>query len=124
VKNNIRLNQFTEQYNYNDIFSSIQLRINWKHEQVEGIEHSCLLSAQSPAPSNVQNLSVKSLKAISSKVIEVFAEWERPGKVNGLLSNYQLCLSAAPLKGNELPSLSSSSCHNISVSLKCTQPVS
>ena len=62
---------------------------------------------------------VNSLVAKSFKDVEVSADWQKPTEANGVLSSYQLCLAAAPLRAQDSPSPSSSSCRHVSVSLNC-----
>ena len=62
---------------------------------------------------------VNSLVAKSSIDVEVSVDWEKPTEANGVLSSYQFCLAAAPLRTHDSPSPSSSSCRHVSVSLNC-----
>lgn len=94
----------------------LQLRIHWRHEEVLLPPYTCILSATSPAPAPVQKFVANNSEAISWSEVRVDAVWSKPLEINGVLSNYTICLARTPLVGNELAPEQNTSCINVSVS--------
>ena len=77
--------------------------------------YSCRTSALSPRPSGVRNFTVLNATLVSTDTASVYANWLPPLQSNGILSNYQMCISRMPLAGwDEPPDITL--CENITVS--------
>ena len=97
----------------------LQLRIVWNRDDLYIATltkpYNCTLSALSPAPTEVRNIIITSAEAVTRSMARVNASWTRPLETNGVLSNYMICLTRSPLKGNE-SALTTADCISISVS--------
>ena len=94
-----------------------QISIKWNQSNISSTNPvNCMLSALSPAPSEVRDIVVDSAQALSDRDIFVNASWREPSTLNGVLAYYTICLTSAPIQ--EIFSSSvQSACINISVSL-------
>ena len=99
------------------LFYVYQISIKWNQSNIFSTNPmSCMLSALSPAPSEVRDIVMGSAQALSDRDISVNASWREPLTLNGVLAYYTICLTSAPIQ-ETLSSSVQSACTNISVSL-------
>jgi len=96
------------------------MSIMWNSSNISTTYPSkCMLSALSPAPSEVRDIGVGNVRALSIREVFVNASWMEPETHNGVLANYMICLTSAPLEETHSNSLQSA-CITVSVSLSKT----
>ena len=63
--------------------------------------YNCTASTVSPAPTNVENITMKSYCFRSDTQITMDFSWTPPSEFNGEPANYTVCLGTYPLKPAE-----------------------
>ena len=106
--------------NFTMLFS-FQLSIIWNMDQLLITPtldpYSCRTSALSPRPTDVRNFTVLNATVVSTDTASIYATWLPPLQSNGILSNYQICMSRIPLTGLAQPE-NENLCEKVNVSEK------
>lgn len=86
----------------------LQFNIHWNQDNLLYVPaqyiDGCIISATSPAPSAVRNLTVKSHRLTTQNEIELSFTWNPPAVINGKrIVEYQVCIGPDPLEPQESP---------------------
>ena len=100
--------------------SMLQMFIDWNEDNLHYIPnpklYDCLLSARSPAPSSVRNLTIVGHSLVGNQQISLTLHWLPPAQPNGDLIDYNVCIGPYVLNVGlqELP-VTPHSCRRVEV---------
>ena len=107
--------------------SHFQTYISWNSTAIPYTpprhDYLCTASAVSPAPSQVENLTI--IPSFTSDLeVNIYLEWSPPSITNGELMSYDICIGSVPLDLDEdIPSSGEHECSTVQV-CSCNPPLS